>query len=72
MPDRPAGCDGFGSGNDGARVDAVVGVEILDRTGLPEVLDTERARAMTGDRAEPAERRRMAVDHADDAAMTRQ
>ena len=72
MTDRPAWRDGFGSSNDGVRVDAVVGVEILDRAGLPEMLDTERTHAMTGDRAKPAERCRMTIDHADNAAMARQ
>ena len=35
------------------------------------MLDAERPHAMAVDRAEPGERRRMAVEHGDDAAMRR-
>jgi len=55
--------------NDRIRVDAVMPVELGNRTGLAEMLDAEWAEAMAVDRAQPAERRRMAVDDADDAAM---
>jgi hypothetical protein len=53
VTDRPSGRDGFGSGDDGARVDAVVRIELRDRAGLPEVLDAERPRAVSGNGAEP-------------------
>ncbi len=36
-------------------------VEVGDGAGLAEMFDPERHRAMPGDRAEPGERRRMAV-----------
>ena len=72
IADRPSRRDGFGRGDDGIGVDAVVPVELRDRAGLAEMLDAERPDAMAGDRAQPAERRRMTVEHADNAAMPRQ
>ena len=42
------------------------------RAGLAEMLDAERFDPMAAHAAEPAERRRMAVDHGDDAAVARQ
>src|SRR6185437_9055227 len=63
MTDRAARRDGLRRGDDGIRVDAVVPVEVGERAGLAEMLDAERARAMAGDRTEPGERRRMAVEH---------
>src|SRR5260370_21224617 len=69
MPDRPAGDDGLRGRHDRIGVDAVVPIEIADRPGLAEMLDPERAHAMAGDAAEPGQRRRMAVEHGDDAAM---
>src|SRR5260370_16524697 len=69
MPDRPAGDHGLRGRHDRISVDAVVPVEIADRSGLAEMLDPERAHAMAGDAAEPGQRRWMAVDHGDDAAM---
>ena len=61
-----------GGAGDGLGVDAVMAVEIGDGARLTEMLDAERARAMTRHRAEPTERRRMAVDDGDEAAMRRQ
>src|SRR5580704_19384618 len=61
--------DGLGGGDDGVGVDAVVAVEVIDRAGLAEMLDAERPHAMAVDGAEPRQGRRMAVEHADDAAM---
>src|SRR5580700_9193058 len=62
----------LGGGDDGVGVDAVVAVEVLDRAGLAEMLDAERPHAMAVDCAQPRQSRRMAVKHADDAAMPRQ
>src|SRR5580692_5251205 len=72
ISDRPPRRDGLGGGDDGVGVDAVVAVEILDRAGLAEMLDTERPHAMAMDGAEPRQGRRMTVENADDAAMPRQ
>jgi hypothetical protein len=47
-------------------------VEIVDGAGLAEMLDAERLDAVAAHAAEPAQRRRMAVDHGDDAAVARQ
>src|SRR3954454_15617896 len=66
VPDRPAGGDRLGGLDYRLRVNAMAAVEVLPRPGLAEVLDPERARALAHDRAEPAERRRMAVDHRHD------
>ena len=46
-------------------------IELRDRPGLAEMLDAERAHAVAAHGAEPGERRRMAVEHGDDAAMGR-
>src|SRR5580692_7209150 len=72
ITNRPPRRDGFGGGDDGVGVDAVVAVEVLDRAGLAEMLDAERPHPMALDRAQPSQSRRMAVEHADDAAMLRQ
>src|SRR4051794_608296 len=72
MQHRRAGGEAFGRIDDGVGVDAVVAVEVGDGAGLAELLDAERLDAMAADAAEPAERRRMAVDHGHDAAVARQ
>src|ERR1700731_4628904 len=69
---RPPRRDGLGGGDDGVGVDAVVAVEVLHRAGLAEMLDAERPHAVAMDGTEPGQSRRMAVGHADDAAMPRQ
>jgi hypothetical protein len=71
MLDRTSGRDRLGRGHDGVRVDAVVPVEVADFSGLAEVLDAERTHPMTAHGAEPGERRRVTVEHGDDAAMGR-
>jgi hypothetical protein len=53
MPDRTAGRDSLRGGDDGVGVDAVVAVQLGKRSGLAEMLDAERTRAVAGDRAEP-------------------
>ncbi len=50
----------------------MVAVEVVDRAGLAELLDAERFDAMSAHAAEPAERRRMSIDHGDDTALARQ
>src|SRR5262245_4344044 len=67
MQDWGAGGEAFSRIDDGVGVKAVVTVEIRNRAGLAELLDAERLDAMAADAAEPAERRRMAVDHGHDA-----
>ena len=69
---RPAGGHGVASGDDGVGVDAEVPVEVVDRSGLAEMLDTEAARAVALDRTQPSERGRMPVRHGDDGAMAGQ
>ena len=61
----------MGSRNDRVGVDAVVTIEIGNGAGLAEMLDAERPHPMTADRAEPGERRRMAIEHGDEATMGR-
>lgn len=51
------------------RIDTVMAIKFGDRTGLPEVVDPERAGAMSVYRTQPAERCRMAIDDRDDTAM---
>src|SRR6266508_1675822 len=72
VPDRPPRRDRLGGGDDGVGVDAVVTIEVGNRSRLAEMLDAKRAHAMALYGAEPGECRRMAVEHADDAAMGRQ
>src|SRR5690349_5973367 len=69
MPDRTAGRDRLGGGNDRIRVDAVVPVKRSQRTGLAEMLDAEGTNAVTGDRTEPCQGSWMTVEHGDDPAM---
>src|SRR5512146_1540704 len=71
MPDRPSRRDRLRGGDDRRRVDAVVPIEIRQRSGLAEMLDAERAGAVAVNRAEPGERRRMAVERGDQRAMRR-
>ena len=59
-------------GNDGARIDAKMTVEIPDRAGLTKMLDPERNGLMPADGAEPGQRRRMPVNHGDEFAVRRQ
>src|SRR5579863_10064378 len=71
MPHRCAGGEAFGRIEDRVGVEAVVPIEIVDGAGLAEMLDPERLDAMAAHAAEPAQRRRMAVDHGDDTAIAR-
>src|SRR3954452_853201 len=72
MQHRRAGGEAFGRIDDGVGVDAVVAVEVGDGASLAELLDAERLDAVATDAAEPAQRRRMAIDHGHDAALARQ
>ena len=72
VADRTPWRDRLGGGDNGVGVDAIVPVEVRDRTGLAEMLDPKRTDLVAIDGAEPGERRRMAVEHADNAAMRRQ
>lgn len=57
--------------HDRIRIDAVMPVEVSDRTGLAEMFDPERTNAMAVDRAEPGESRRMSIEDSHQAAMVR-
>src|SRR5258706_12763705 len=72
VPHRGAGGDGFGGVDDGVGVDAVVAGEIVDRPGLPEMLDAERLDLVAAQPASPAEGGGGAVVHGDVAATPRQ
>src|SRR3974377_334859 len=71
VSDRPAGRDRLAGTYDLIGVDTIVPVKLGQRARLAEMFDAKRARTMAGDRAKPGERRRMAIEHADDAAMRR-
>ena len=71
MADRPAGCDGLRRGDNGVGVDAVVAVEVGQRSGLAEMLDAERAYAVARDCPQPRKRRRMSIQDGDNATMRR-
>ena len=63
---------GLGCMKDRIGIDAVVTLEIGEVSGLPEMLDAEGLGAMAIDAAQPGERGRMAIKHADDAAVARE
>src|SRR5262245_28802574 len=67
-----AGLHRLGHVDDRIGIDAVVAIEVGDAAGLAKALDPERVDAMAAHAAEPAERRRMTVEHGDDAALARQ
>ena len=71
MTDRAARCDGLCRRDDRVGIDAVVPVELGERSGLSEMLDAQRSRPVAGDRANPRLGRGMSVEHRDDAAMGR-
>ena len=71
MADRAARRNGLSRRDDGIGVDAVMPVELGERSGLAEMLDAQGAYAMAGDGAKPCQGRRMAVEHGDNAAMRR-
>src|SRR5437773_687104 len=72
VPHGGADGEAFRRIDDGVGVEAVVAVEVVNGAGLAEMLDAERLDAVAADAAEPAQRRRMAVDDGDDAAIARQ
>src|SRR5271170_6715416 len=72
MTDRRARRERLRGGDDSIGVDAVVPVEIRDRPGLAEMLDTERPELVAEHGAQPRQRRWMSVEDADDAAVWRQ
>ena len=72
MPHRRTDGEAFGGIDDGVGVHAVVAVEVVDSAGLAEMFDAQSLDTMAAHAAEPAQRRRMAVDHGDDAAIARQ
>ena len=71
VADGSAGRERLCRFGDPLRVDAEMAVEVGERAGLAEMLDTQRPRAMAVDGSQPGQRRRMAVEHADNAAMGR-
>jgi hypothetical protein len=50
----------------------VVAVEVVDGSGLAEMLDPGSLEAMAAHAAEPAQRRGMSIEDGDDAAIARQ
>src|SRR5437660_704859 len=72
MPHRRTHREAFCGIDDGVGVDAVVAVEVANSTGLAELLDAECLSAVAAHAAEPAERRRVTVDHGHYAAVARQ
>lgn len=72
ISDGPSRGDGFCCCDDGIGVDTVMAVEVLNRAGMPEMLDAERAGAVAGNRTEPSQRGGVATQHRDEAAILRQ
>src|SRR4029079_16972754 len=71
MPDRAARRERRCRRDHGIGVDAVVPIEVRDRTGLPEMLDAEWPHPMAVYGAEPGECCGMTIEHRHDAAMGR-
>src|SRR4029078_6815808 len=71
MTDRAARCDGLRRRNDRVGIDAVVPVELGERSGLSEMLDAQGSCPVAGDCAKPRQGCGMSVEHRDDAAMGR-
>src|SRR5215472_16762984 len=69
IADRPARRDHLRGGNDGIGVYAIVSVQLVNRSGLTEMLDPERTNPVAIDRAKPRQSRGVSVQHCDDAAM---
>src|SRR5215472_5845169 len=61
MPHGAAGSDGFHRRHDAVRVDAVMAVELRQRSRLTEMFHAQRAGTVTQDCAQPAQRGGMAV-----------
>src|SRR5690606_6645631 len=57
--------------HDRIRINAVMSIEIGDRTSLAKMFNAQRANAMAADRAQPGESRRMSVEDSHQAAMVR-
>jgi hypothetical protein len=53
MPHRRAGREAFGRVDDGVRVKTVMAIQLVDRSGLAEMLDAKGFQAMAADTAEP-------------------
>src|SRR6516164_2422049 len=68
---RPAG-DALRRRQDGVDVEAVVAVELGQRSGLAEVLDAQRAHAVAAHTAKPGQRLGIGVRHGDDGRIARQ
>ena len=71
MADRAAGRNRLCRRDDGVGVDAIVPIELGERARLAEMLNAQRARSVSGNSAEPAESRWVAIKHGDNAAMRR-
>src|SRR5262245_10248889 len=68
---RPAG-DALCRRQDRVDVEAVVAVELGQRSGLAEMLHTQRAHAVAADAANPGQRLGIGVRHGDDGGIARQ
>ena len=66
--DRTLRGERAGRRDDALRVEPVVPVQVGHRSGLSETLDAQGPGAVTHHGAEPAERRRVPVEHRDEAA----
>jgi hypothetical protein len=72
IADRTARRDHLRRGNDGISVYAIIPVQLVNRSGLTEMLDPERPNAVAIDRAKPSQCRGVSVQDRDDTAMPRQ
>src|SRR4051812_18945304 len=72
VPHRRTRSEALRGIDDGVGIHAVVAVEVVDGAGLAEMLDAQSLEAVPAHAAKPAQRRGMAVDHSDDAAVARQ
>ena len=71
MPDRAAGRYCLRRRDNGVGVNAIMPIEIGQRSGLTKMLDAEWTYPMTRNSAEPRECRRVSVEYGDQAAIGR-
>ena len=69
MADRTARRDDLRRGNDSIGINAIVPVELVDRTGLTKMLHAKWANAVATDGAEPRQSGGMPVQQCDETAM---
>ena len=69
---RLSRCQTFDSAHYRIRIHSVMAIQIGNRAGLAEMLDTKTMDAMPTDTAKPGKSGRMAIDNSNNSALARQ